>query len=233
MLYRDGIDMDIPCLNEDCNHIETVKIDLSKIKLNNYSLLNEKSIETILTAPSQSLTLNDVEEYKNNLNIPSKIFGENSSAVITCQTPSMYKYIETGKRITAKLMSGIHTDNIRDKKFITKLNSLAVYSYSPWVKTVEFDPHTANWTIIEEDRLIIKAIEDLIQKGDPILTKIQNDFITKSKISILCYPGVKCPKCGATPSDIKSEFYPADMQSVFFFLSSIALSKPGKNLNLI
>lgn len=233
LMNKDGIDMDIPCLNEECSNTESVCIDLSSIRYNNYDLLTEKNISMMMESKSKSLTLNDIADYKKSFNIEYKIFGDNSSAVITCTTPSIGRHIETGKRITTRLMNGIHSDKITDKRFATKLNSLTVFSYTPWIESIDFFPYTDEWTTTSDPNLIESMVEDLILKGDPILQKIQDEFITKIKVSVLCYPGVQCPKCGMTPSDIKSEFFPADMQSVFFFQTSNALAKPGKNLSRI
>lgn len=234
LMNRDGVDMDIPCIdNDECQHIESVCIDLSKIRYNNYSILTDKNINTMMEATSGSLTLNDIDEYKRSFNIVYNVFSEKEGVVINCSSPSIGKHIETGKKITAKLINGIHSDKVTDKRFVTKLNSLSVFSYSQWVESMDFYPHTTDWMKTEDPSIIQTTLENLIQKGDPILKRIQDEFIMKIKTSILCYPGVKCPKCGAEPSDIKSEYFPADIQTVFFFLSSIALTKPGKDLERI
>lgn len=233
MLYRDGVEIDMTCMHEDCKNIEPVMVDLANIRFNNYSLLGPTHIAQVDAAGKESVTLNDCIQYRNTLNIERKIFSEKDSAIITCTIPSLDRYFSVANTLSAKLISGLHVDDVQDKKFVEYLRSLLPYIYLPWIERCELDVGTDYHSIATDDKNMLTIIEHLIRQNDPILAKIQNEFINKAQVSYFCYPGVKCSKCGRTSDDIKKDYYPADVQSLFFFLSSATLVKSEAELTSI
>jgi len=233
MLYREGIELDMVCVHEDCRHVETVNIDLAQIRYNDHSLMTSKHIATVNEAEARSLTLNDLKEYRDTLVIEKRIFSEKNPTVVTCETPTMYKYFDIGNKMTTKLISGLHTDNIHDRRFAQHMNGLAVYIYLPWIEKIEMDIGSTFQSETDKQDMLTIIIEDLIVGNDPILAKIQKEFINKAAISYFCYPGVKCKGCGRTSEDIKSDYYPADVQTLFFYLSSRTLLKTQNGLESI
>lgn len=227
LLFKNGLEYNIPCIHKDCDHIETVKIDLANIRYNDYKLLTEENIKTILMAESETMNLENIKEYKDKLSFERKIVDD--TTIIHCETPSMYKYLQIGHTLAAKLFHGLHSESIEAKNFVQKLLSLASYSYLPWIFEIETDVQGPNWSISADRDIILNALDIFILQEKDIMTRIEEEFIKKTKISFMAYPGVKCTKCGGTPGDIKSESYPADMQQLFFFLSYRILSSVGRN----
>jgi len=227
LLFKDGLEYNIPCIHKDCGHVETVKIDLNKIRYNDYKLLTDDNIKTVLQAESDSINLEMIKAYKEKLVFERKIVSD--GVTIHCETPSMWKYLQIGHTLAAKLFSGLHGESVEAKNFVQKLLSLASYSYLPWVFEIETDVQGPNWSISADRDIILHALDIFVIQEKDIMTRIEDEFIKKTKVSFMAYPGVKCPKCGGTPNDIKSDIYPADMQQLFFFLSYRILSSVGRN----
>lgn len=227
LLFRNGIYLDIPCIHEGCGNIETVEVDLSKIRYNDLSLLDEYCIESITSAGSETLTLEDLEVYRSHLKFNNTIVEGDS--VITCEVPSMNKYLQLGSKAIAKLTTGVHGNNIQATNFASTLNSLAAFTYIPWIKKIEMFPNTPDWTETSDTDLILDLLENLIYENYPVLSDIQTNFITNTKISFLCYPGTKCSKCGGSPNGQDVNYQPADVQ-LLFYLSTQTLQKPAKGL---
>lgn len=231
MLFRNGIEIDVPCIHENCGNIETVEVDLSKIRYNDMTLLDEFCISTVLESSSESLTLEDLEVYQEHLKLDKAIV--EGDHVITCEVPSMYRYFEYGNKAIAKLTNGIHGNDIHAANFASTINSLATYTYLPWIKKLEINPNTPDWAETDDGDIILENLEMLIYENYDVLADIQTKFIVKSKVSFMCYPGTKCPKCGGSPNGQDVNYQPADTQMLFFYLSTQQLRKPPKGLKNI
>lgn len=231
MLYRDGLDVDVSCLEESCGHISPIHVVLTNCVINNYSLLTSVHLSQLLQTDKESLTLNDVVHYQNTLNgIHNSILCEKEPFIFKCQVANIERYLQIGSIVYKKILSGLKTDDIKDRRFTQYLRSLIPWMYIPWIESVTIDVDTDTPLVIKEPEKIIQVIETLIRQNDPILGRIQKDFIDRIVVSHYCYPGVKCPACGKEPDDIKKDSYPADVESLFFFLSSATLIKIEEGL---
>lgn len=231
MLYRNGIDIDVSCLEEECQQTTPVHVDLTKIRIINYSLLSPVHLNQLFNQEKESLSLNDVAQYQNTLNgISSNILCDKEPFIVSCSVANIEKYFKIANIVSNKIVSGLHSDNIQDKRFAQYLRSLLPWMYVAWIDKIVLDVDSDDPVIVKEPEKIVTLIEDLVRKNDPILTRIQRDFIDKVPVAHHCYPGVKCSACGKEPDDIKKDSYPADMQSLFFYQSSVTLMKIEEGL---
>ena len=168
----------------------------------------------------------EVLKYKRTFSVdaPSGI-GTTVRAELDFVEPTMQSYFDTGSVLINNLNATINNivEGNQDKASLVQ-PTLALHHYqqiSPWISAIrvyEDDGVTVN-TSTTDQRAIMSFLDDLSQH-DGAVTKALIEFIRTSKFNWIGTHSIKCPKCGARPTSTMENFYPLEIQTIFFGLLS-------------
>jgi hypothetical protein len=235
LLYPEGYTFSVVCSNPECAHVEHVPLDLANLKLIIYSKIREINISL-----SKSKSLNDVQNYQNNLFKETIATAEHPEWMFEMRAPSCYDFFESGERFVASTLKEFHTPKPED------MNDIIMGSYyrilAPWVKSfiqklpngdhrvIYNDISSTDDTSTTSDTNIERLMPAFQTDNNSLHWKIQ-DYIRKQQI---VYYGVyynECPVCHTTNTASKNGFIPVDVQNTFFFLAGVRFAQNVRNLN--
>lgn len=226
LMYRSGITVAYDCSSETCEHVRRNKIDVEKLRINNYAAVGEEAF-AILNKGKK--TQEDLKEYRDKLQINKNASVEwneketGSKWVFELRVPSAGEFLEYGKFysdfITSLIQSekGKMTPESVDRKYQRNTNR----ALAPWIKKIyEQLPDGGigmSYSVEGNERAkeIIPGILEQFAEPQLIIEGIVH-FMYTSKISYICYPDVPCPKCGATSKWAVEGIVPYDVQTSFF-----------------
>lgn len=233
LLFREGINIELVCVNPECKHVESkLYIDLNNAKLNNFDIVPPEVIE-IMTL-GEEVNLQTLRQNQNLLNLNKTVVDNtdpNNIAHYQLQVPSIADYLNNGLRLTAKMISAVNGEaSIEDNKMQTQILIYLYQTLVPWITQIDFinENKEVDFSVADLDAII--AALDNSNKDTTFLYRQIEDFIKTSKISFICYSGVKCPKCGKEPESSVNDFFPIDVQLLFFYLCCRQLELIGVNL---
>ena len=220
LLFKDGVDIDLHCANDDCRAVERVKIDLRKIRINNFELLSEEMINQVIS--TTPVTLDMVKKYQNSPCFTGEFSLKDGSKLIT-NTPTLESYNTTGEAVISKIILAINTGDEKDTEIINRHYHLNMYKIlAPWVTQANIyddDDGSLAWITKSKDALVTLMENDHNNANGKLYKQFLNFFFA-TKVSHYCYSTIKCPVCGKeAPSKLK-DFTPFDVHQLFFFLAA-------------
>ncbi len=203
-----------------CDHVETVKIDLTKMIKTNFQALNPNAVQHMVKARNLGtpVTTDEIKAYQIAL-------GYDGQTVIydtwrfTLTTPSLSDYMEAGALFNQDILNEVQADNTQGI-----YNSIAfreMRPFIPWIARVDAlnDDGTVSKTTL--DKTVISFILDQTMLDPKYREGLRSkllDYINKTQLTHICYPVFACPACGYEPHT-KTGFFTVDPQNSFFTLA--------------
>ena len=152
--------------------------------------------------------------------------GETVEISLELTEPTMRKYQEVGSNLIKKLNETIDAiSNGREDRSELVTATLSVHNYqqiAPWVNMLRVIGEDGKVDIQTSDANVILSYLDELSQHDGSLTKALAKFIAESRFNWIGTHAIQCPnpKCHARPSIEMDGFYPLEIQTIFFGLSS-------------
>ena len=220
LMFTDGADIDFTCLNDNCTHVDHVKVDLSKLRIYDYTRLGEEALKFCYSDAIRSEE--DILNYKNNILKISSDIDLTDEWILSLRVPSFYEAIEDGLEYVSELSKNIQLTDIE-----TVTDHVAARYYrivSPWIEKISYRNVTDGKIMHFKDKSIIpNAINSLqltAKDNDTSLTDKLHKFIKDNQISYYCYSYTECPKCHTVPPVAIDGLIPCDIQQAFFTLTA-------------
>jgi hypothetical protein len=236
LMTRGGLRYNCICPHCGKSSIET--LDVSACKFVNEDLWTDKVREwwtnttdingkpIVQTEQSLLKYRTEILAYKRtyDVKIPSGV-GSEVRAEMDFVEPTLQSYFDTGSMLIANLNETINniSEGNQDKAALVQ-PTLALHHYqqiAPWITAIrifEDDGTTIN-TSTTDPRAIMSFLDELNQH-DGAVTKALVEFIRESRFNWIGTHSIRCPQCGARPTSSMENFYPLEIQTIFFGLLS-------------
>lgn len=141
--------------------------------------------------------------------------------------PTMQTYFDIGSALITSLTETINniSDGSQDKASLVQ-PTLALHHYqqiAPWISSIRmFKDDGVTIDMATSDPKAIRSLLDELSQHDKELSKALIEFIRTSRFNWIGTHSIKCsnPKCGARPVSSMENFYPLEIQTIFFGLLS-------------
>lgn len=220
LMFSDGANIDFTCLNEKCSYVDSVKVDLSKLRIYDYTRLGEEALKYCYSDEIRSEE--DILNYKNNILKISSDIELTDEWILSLKVPSFYEAMQDGLEYVSELSKNIQ---LTDMETVTDHVAARYYRIvSPWIEKISYR-NVADGKIMHfKDKSIIpNAINSLqltARDNDTSLTDKLHKFIKDNQISYYCYSYTECPNCHTAPSVAIDGLIPCDIQQAFFTLTA-------------
>jgi hypothetical protein len=234
-IWPNGFNYSRACIAnaDECNHILTETLNLTKLLWTNNKALNEWQKNHMFSKGTASMSLDDVQRYRKELlnnQLKEVVINPKSDSgaelKIKLRTPTAQEWVEQGTNWINQIADSIaasisQTTNIseRNSYMLDVAKSSALRQYSHWVESMEIDTNSI------VDRETIEKVIGTISSDDSIrsvfLESIKN-YIDDSVVSLIGIPAYNCPNCGQpqeSEHDKLNNFVniiPLDVYNTFF-----------------
>ena len=220
LMFNDGANIDFTCLNDDCAYVDSVKVDISKLRIYDYTRLGEEALKYCYS--DEIRTEEDIINYKNNILKISSDIDLTDEWVLSLKVPSFYEAMQDGLEYVSELSKNIQ---LTDMESVTDHVAARYYRIvSPWIEKISYRNIDDGKIMHFKDKSIIpNAINSLqltAKDNDTSLTDKLHAFIKDNQISYYCYSYTECPKCHTAPSVAIDGLIPCDIQQAFFILTA-------------
>lgn len=233
MMHPNGAYVHFACGEPDCDHVEHVTSDLSKLRLINDDLVNVDMINHF-KVPGM-VTDENLQRYRQVCNLGRTLTFEHGEGrdwrkwELNLRQISLADHLAIAKDYNGELQKYCKLNNYGE---VSNYNSYNIQrSYKPWIESLKmtFDrgdgPQTAkviNTGTQQSDESIYMAL-DMISQNCADFSKKIREYITSTKISHIAFYMPKCPKCGREPKTGYHGYIPFDASQNFFTLALMAL----------
>lgn len=225
LMFPEGTEVEMFCNKRDCNYVDKAKVDIVKMRFNDYSRINNDAIRYVCSADtSKPRTTEDLKIYKEQMLQESEVLQLTDEWSISVETPSMAKYIEDGSAYVSDMAARIQMRNPLDVGDYIRCKYFRIFA--PWIKQISFlDKRTGHYNHWNDPLKMPDIIETLqLDKNNiPLDTKL-TDFMNKKRVSYFGYLYSGCPKCKTIPDMAVNGIIPCDMQQSFFTLTMDRIS---------
>ena len=225
------------CICPKCGHDSIENLDIGACKFVNEDLWTDEVRtwwNTTVTSEGKLIihTEKDLAHYRNDIirktaefeNVIDNGLGEKITMKLEIGEPTMQKYFDVGSKLITELNKTI--DNIstgEDDKADLVRSTLAVHNnqlMAPWVNSVQLINADGNVELRASDVDSILSYLDDLSQHDKRLVDTLTKYIADSRFNWIGTHSIKCPSCGTRPSATMDNFYPLEIQTIFFGLSS-------------
>jgi len=219
-LFPRGMEIGLPCVAADCKYVESkIDIDLTKLRMVAYSKMPE---DAQLALGGGGVTEEEVQKYQKEL-LGFTGMHEQDGVRYHLKVPTMSEYLQNGNRVFNTIVFEVQGKPLVKNKVINDRVIINVYkTLKPWISSLESLDEDGNieFIIEQSEDALYELLDPLVQEqyGGAIYTTVQN-FIHDTKLTHICYSGLKCPKCGKQPQGKYEDYIPLDMQMHFFSLA--------------
>ena len=225
------------CICPKCGHDSIETLDVGACKFVNEDLWTDEVKQwwnTTVDVEGKLLQHNDKDlaEYRNKLikktakftNVIDNGLGEKVTMELILTEPTMQKYFEVGSRLIERLNKTIDSISTgeEDRAEIVR-SSLAIHNHqlmAPWVDYVQLVREDGTIELRSSDPDAILSYLDETSQHDKRLSETLTQFIADTRFNWIGTHSIQCPKCGERPTAAMDNFYPLEVQTVFFGLSS-------------
>lgn len=224
IMYKDKYPYAFTCTNkkEDktlCKHSQIYEIDLSKIRINNYSLIPDTCFE--LLNKSGKLPESHFEEYREKLNLSRELYLYDQYKAVT-KVPVISEYMAFGRVFNNKIIEAVYLD---DQKKITEHIAYNYYKiFTPWIDKINYYNEDGTISFYINDSANMATILDIAQLEQSNFGEDIENFIADSSVSHIAIPFAGCPSCNYIPTYCKNGYITFDVQSNFFSQSVMRLA---------
>ncbi len=228
MINREGCEIRYACVNAECDFLENINVDLNRIRFNCMERLPKEASEILMS--DKQITLADTVKYREQILSQNKILkvtnkDTNSNTVITTEffmvPPSIAEVITTSDALLSKLFGMVSGDHSYRNEELSRLYGMNLsWMIHPWVKQLRTTVNDAPDFSTNNEEAIITAIDNVYsRKFNEMFVK----YLQNNQITFYCMPCLKCPKCGKVPGRTIEDYYPIDVNQLFFSLCSLRL----------
>lgn len=219
LMFKDGYEFKYQCPYGEYNEI--VKIDLNKIKYNNFNGVSESDLQFL--SSSQTKTSKEITKYQKSLGLDTTI--DLDTYKFHLKVPSLQEYFIYGDSYNKNLMDMVQNGNKEEIQNYLKFSYFKIFT--PWIERIDVlnDDKTVNFRLSDIDgkclildELQLSNSKDLNKIIDPIV-----DFIKNTMLTHIVIPLNPCPVCKKIPENTINGFLPLDMQESFFLISTMRL----------
>lgn len=222
LMFKAGFPFQFACTNPDhtCSYTEELKIDLKKIRYNNYSIIPKECLTFL--GENKVRTLDELAHYNEMLGLSKTVKLHGAWSGIT-KVPSIHDFLTYGALFNASLLENVQ---IEDRSSIHRYLQFNYYKIlAPWMSEVRYHNEDGSLNFRIQDMASIIEVLDTSQLEDTTFGKEMEEFIKSSCISHICIPFTKCPACGHVPSYSIGGYLPFDVQQNFFIQSVMRLAQ--------
>lgn len=233
-IWPNGFNYERVCFADpdECQHIVTEKINISKTLLVDRSPMTTWMITHMSKLGRESVTLEDVKRYKEELQQTQDrrvVIDKDSpnEVVFTLRVPSINEYTQAGRKwvnqLTEMVDQALGTDLSSAERNEYVLNyglSAGMRQFSHWVKEIEFNQKTIN------DEETMEQVLGTLSSDDTLRFKFMEEvgrYQADSTLTVAAVPSFKCPNCGKVNESSKfhpniTDAIPYDVYQTFFGL---------------
>lgn len=137
--------------------------------------------------------------------------------------PTFSKYCNAADKLIARLNASIDAvaNGDSDKAELVR-DSMQIHGYqliAPWVNELRIKDADGNVVLITHDiDQIINYLDTPASDDAKFMFNELHDFLSKVKFNYYGLTSIKCPNCGAEPDEKMKNFYPLELQIIFFGL---------------
>ena len=225
LMFPEGTEVEMFCNKRNCNFVDKAKVDIVKMRFNDYSRINNDAIKFVCSSDTtKPRTTEDLKIYKSQMLNESEVLQLTDEWSISVETPSVAKYIEDGSTYVADMASRIQMRNSLDVGDYIRCKYFRIFA--PWIKQISFlDKRTGHYNHWQDPIKMPDIIETLqLDKNQiPLDTKL-TEYMNKKRVSYFGYLYSGCPKCKTVPDMAINGIIPCDMQQSFFTLTMDRIS---------
>ena len=222
LMYSKGIQLNLQCSNEECDFFTTnVTVDLNNLRLNLMDKIPSKALKFLMN--NKNKTTEEVKEYQRDmLDCKGHVLDDLNGVDLkyNFKVPTVNDYLDFGLSLISDLSDSVVGDFTIEN--VEARNSFTYSSYQmfqPWIDSIEFYDENGELDILVDDPIGISDTLQLAQQDSLKLRTSLLEYMSKCKLTYICYTSMKCPKCGRVPYKSVSDYLPVDPQQVFFFLT--------------
>lgn len=240
MMYPDGASIKYVCSEPNCEHIVEETVDLTKMRLNNVTMINDKMIahfENLRVKGKEFHTYEDILQYQKDTNTERTIefsYGSDDSLrkfEVTLRQASVSDYLSLGQSFNAEMS---RVCNFDDEDKVMQYIAMTHYRcFTPWIKSIKstvvingkstsfvvnnYNENGDRTTDVNEQETIQMCLDEFRQHSPDFADKV-HDFIIGTKISHIAFYFPECPKCHHKVENGYGGFIPYDPVHAFFTL---------------
>lgn len=242
MMYPDGTNIRYVCSEPDCHHIESARIDLEKLRLNNEDLINEDMRTFMADHVKTKVTDEDLVKYRELCKLEKDVefeYGDIEETKkkwkVTLKQCSLQEYMDLGNEFNEELISRASATSREEVAQFIAYNQMK--TLLPWIKSMTLTTNVkgkAKTFTVENNELnkeTINAMLDEFMMNKPEFSDMVKNYILDTKISHIVFYYPKCPKCGKAPYNSIGGFIPYDPMQNFFILGLTRLLRATSKRN--
>lgn len=226
LMFKEGAKIRYVCAEHNCGHVHNTTIDISKMRMNNYRLVSAEQV--MFTNSATVRTLEDLAKYRMSLKLEEKVVLDEQWS-LKLDTCVMSEWFAFANEFNSKLLSQLQDTS--EESIANYYESAQNRIVAPWTKEVIITENGIEGIIADKSVFagVLDALQlhesKIIQKEYARLTARIEDYIQKISVSHICYSFNKCPKCGKIPSSAVNNLIACDVQSTFFTLLIMRLTR--------
>lgn len=225
LMFPEGTEVEMFCNNRNCNSVDVAKIDVVKMRFNDYSRISNEAIQYVCSSDMKNpRTEEDLRNYKEQMLQEVETIPLTDEWSIAVETPSLAKYIEDGSAYAADMAAKIQMRNPLDVADYIRCKYFRIFA--PWIKQISFlDKRTGHYNHWNDPLKMPDIIETLqLEKHQIPLDVKLTEFMNKKRVSYFGYLYAGCPNCKVVPDMSVNGIIPCDMQQSFFTLTMDRIS---------
>lgn len=221
LMFQNGTDVDFVCHTKECRHVERVKVDVSKMCINDYTRIGKEALMFVYSPEKKTPEM--LKKYHEDILKDRAVLDLKDNWKAYVGVPSFFDDQADGEEYIAEMTAEIQITN--ERNVAQYVNARYYRAFSPFVINVSYtDPNTGKVLIVKNKEAIPDVLNGLqlqsVGFADAVL-----DFIKHSETSHICYIYDKCPKCGSVPSIAHNNLIACDVQQSFFILTGMKLQQ--------
>lgn len=221
LMFQNGIDVDFVCHSEECRHVDRVKIDVSKMCINNYTRIGKEALMFVYSPEKKTPEM--LKKYHEDILKDRAVLELKDNWKAYVGVPSFFDDQADGEEYIAEMTAEIQITN--EQNVAQYINARYYRAFSPFVINVSYtDPNTGKVLIVKNKEAIPDVLNGL-QLQSVGFAEAVLDFIKRSETSYIGYIYSKCPKCGHVPTLSQNNIIPCDVQQSFFILTGMRLQQ--------
>ncbi len=227
LMYRKGLHTKIVCA-----HCKTVTadalVDVLSAKWLNNDLYTEEVINYWSTKTDEQgrplvRTAKDLKNYRENIVGHTKRLVQEyngTKIALVIKDPTMERFLTVGEELITNLNKTLHgPTRLREDQLKLKSVIHLFQMFAPWISAIEFlddqDKVTFSTT---EIAAIMDVLDVSVQQNSKLISAI-GEYSSEARLNHIGTFSIECPECHSKPETGLDNFFPLDVETIFFALS--------------